>query len=61
MPGRMTVGIFAEKILYLLDHPDEARNRGQAGKKKIHETLHWGVQKQVLIQAYQRLFVKERS
>lgn len=51
---------FAEKILYLLDHPDEARNRGQTGKKRIHETLHWGVQKQVLIQAYQRLFVRER-
>lgn len=51
---------FAEKILYLLDHPDEARNRGQAGKKRIHETLHWGVQKDYLIQAYQSLFFKEK-
>lgn len=51
---------FAEKILYLLDHPDEARNRGQAGKKRIHETLHWGVQKDYLLQAYQSLFFKEK-
>lgn len=47
---------FAEKILFLLDHPEEARRRGLLGKQRIQETLHWGVQKQSLIAAYQALF-----
>ncbi|MBI5605854.1 MAG: glycosyltransferase family 4 protein [Deltaproteobacteria bacterium] len=49
---------FAEKILYLLDHPEEAKRRGLIGKKRIHESLHWGVQKQNLITAYENLFKK---
>jgi glycosyltransferase involved in cell wall biosynthesis len=46
---------FAEKILFLLDHPEEARGMGLIGKNRINETLHWGVQKQNLIAAYQAL------
>lgn len=49
---------FAEKILYLLDHPEEARRMGLIGKNRIHETLHWGVQKQNLVAAYQALFAE---
>jgi len=47
---------FAEKILYLLDHPDEARQMGAKGKKRIQESLHWGVQKGNLVKAYHSLF-----
>lgn len=50
---------FAEKILYLLDHPDKAQEMGEAGKKRIYETLHWGIQKQNLIVAYQNLLADD--
>jgi len=47
---------FAEKILYLLDHPEEAERMGRIGKKRIQDFLHWGIQKQNLVKAYQTLF-----
>jgi glycosyltransferase involved in cell wall biosynthesis len=50
---------FAEKILFLLDHPEEAQRMGVIGKNRINETLHWGVQKQNLIAAYQALFAAD--
>jgi glycosyltransferase involved in cell wall biosynthesis len=49
---------FAEKILYLLDHPEEAQRMGAIGKKRIHESLHWGIQKQNLVKAYEILFAR---
>jgi glycosyltransferase involved in cell wall biosynthesis len=49
---------FAEKILYLLDHPEEAERKGLIGKKRIEEFLQWGVQKQNLVKAYENLFCK---
>jgi glycosyltransferase involved in cell wall biosynthesis len=49
---------FAEKILFLLDHPQEAQRMGRIGKKRIHEVLHWGIQKQNLVAAYQTLFAE---
>ncbi len=47
---------FAEKILYLLDHPEEAEKMGLMGKDRINTFLHWGVQKKNLVTAYERLF-----
>jgi len=49
---------FAEKILYLLDHPEEAGKMGLIGKNRVHEFLHWGVQKQNLVAAYRSLFTE---
>jgi glycosyltransferase involved in cell wall biosynthesis len=49
---------FAQKILYLLDHPEEAKRRGLFGKKRVHEFLHWGIQKRYLIEAYKSLFLR---
>jgi glycosyltransferase involved in cell wall biosynthesis len=46
---------FAEKILFLLDHPQIAGSMGASGKKRILETLRWDVQKKNLIRAYQTL------
>ncbi|MBA4395163.1 MAG: glycosyltransferase WbuB, partial [Desulfobacca sp.] len=51
---------FAEKILFLLENKEEARRMGLFGKKRIEQSLNWGVQKQVLIQAYRYLFSKEQ-
>ncbi len=50
---------FAEKVLYLLDHPEEAQRLGLIGKKRVYETLHWGIQKQNFLEAYGRLFKED--
>jgi glycosyltransferase involved in cell wall biosynthesis len=50
---------FAEKILYLLDHPEVALEMGAIGKKRIQEELHWGAQKDKLILAYQNLLAQK--
>ncbi len=52
---------FAEKIVFLLDHPQEAQRMGLVGKKRLQESLHWGIQKQNLIAAYQALFNEQDS
>jgi glycosyltransferase involved in cell wall biosynthesis len=49
---------FAEKILFLLDHPQEAQRMGRIGRQRILESLHWGIQKQNLLAAYQSLFAE---
>jgi glycosyltransferase involved in cell wall biosynthesis len=59
--GEDPVGDFAEKLLYLLDHPDEREKMGQVGRKRVEEELAWTYSVRRLCAAYERAFSKRRS
>lgn len=44
---------FAEKIVWLLDRPDERRTMGEFGRKRIEEALAWQYSVPNLVAAYQ--------
>ncbi len=43
---------FADKILYLLDHPEERRRMSEAGRKRVRQELEWRHQAPRLLAAY---------
>lgn len=45
---------FAEKILWLLEHPEEASEMGKFGRKRVESELSWDFEKPKLIGAYQK-------
>ncbi len=49
---------FAEKILWLLDHPNERARMGEFGVKRVKEALAWQFSVPHLIAAYDRAFRK---
>jgi glycosyltransferase involved in cell wall biosynthesis len=59
--GEDWVGDFADKILWLLDHPDDRRRMGAIGRQRVEEQLAWEYSESNLIAAYERAFVKRRS
>lgn len=42
-------------VRYILDHPEEADEMGQNGRKAILEQYNWNTQEQVLLDLYKRL------
>lgn len=46
---------FAEKILWLLDHPEEAKEMGQFGRTRVENELSWNFERPKLISAYKKL------
>jgi glycosyltransferase involved in cell wall biosynthesis len=44
---------FAEKIIWLLDRPEERRKMGELGRKRIEEELAWRYSVPKLLAAYQ--------
>jgi glycosyltransferase involved in cell wall biosynthesis len=44
---------FAEKIIWLLDRPEERRKMGEFGRKRIEEELAWRYSVPKLLAAYQ--------
>ncbi len=46
---------FAEKILWLLDHPEEAKEMGQFGRSRVENELSWNYERPKLISAYKKL------
>jgi len=52
---------FAEKILWLLDHPEERARMGQFGRTRIEKELAWEYSVQHLLAAYDRAFCKMRG
>lgn len=46
---------FAEKILWLLDHPKEAERMGKFGRERVEKKLSWDFEKPKLIGAYKKL------
>ena len=55
------VGDFAEKILWLLDHPDDRERMGQFGRRRIEKELAWEYSVQNLVAAYDKAFSKKRG
>lgn len=51
---------FADKILWLLDHPAERQRMGDHGRRRVEEKLAWEYSVEGLLAAYERIF-KKRS
>ena len=49
---------FADKILSLIDHPEERRRMGEFGQQRVREQLTWEHSEPHLIAAYERAFQK---
>jgi glycosyltransferase involved in cell wall biosynthesis len=52
------VADFADKILWLLDRPEERQRMGECGRKRVEERFAWKHSVPNLIAAYQRVFDK---
>lgn len=52
---------FAEKIVWLLDHPEERVRMGEFGRKRVEEQLAWEHSVPNLLAAYERAFSKLRG
>ncbi len=52
------VSDFADKILWLLDHPDERLRMGQFGRSRVEHELAWEYSVKELLNAYRRVFDK---
>jgi glycosyltransferase involved in cell wall biosynthesis len=50
---------FADKIVYLLDHPEERDRLGQIGAERVRNLLAWDHSKKALYSAYDRAFAEE--
>jgi glycosyltransferase involved in cell wall biosynthesis len=53
---RNDVQDLADKILFLLDHPEERARMGSYGKQRIDNVLEWRHEEPKLLAAYQALF-----
>ena len=51
-----TVPDFADKILWLLDHPEERKRMGEFGRKRVETELAWKFFEKDLLAAYERAF-----
>ena len=46
------VNEIAAAIRYLLDHPEEARQMGENGRRAVKEEFNWGVEVKKLLALY---------
>lgn len=46
---------YAEAIIYLLNHPAEARRMGENGRRAVEEEYNWATEAQKLVELYQKL------
>lgn len=49
---------FADKVLWLLDHPEERRRMGEIGRSRVEQQLAWEYSVGNLIAAYERAYEK---
>lgn len=59
--GTDHVADFADKILWLLDHPEERARMGEFGRRRIEKELAWEYSVEKLLAAYQKAFSKVRG
>jgi glycosyltransferase involved in cell wall biosynthesis len=56
--GADHVADFADKILWLLDHPEERARMGEFGRNRIQKELAWEYSVEQLLAAYKKAFSK---
>lgn len=56
--GADHVANFADKILWLLDHPEERLRMGEFGRRRIEKDLAWEYSVEKLLAAYDKVFSK---
>lgn len=54
--GADHVADFAEKLVWLLDHPEQRRRMGEFGRNRIEKELAWEFSIEKLLAAYERAF-----
>ena len=54
--GEDRVGDFSEKILWLLDHPEERQKMGEFGRRRVEKELAWEYSTGNLLAAYECAF-----
>jgi glycosyltransferase involved in cell wall biosynthesis len=54
--GNHHVADFADKILWLLDHPEDRKRMGEFGRKRIEKELAWEYSVENLLAAYEKAF-----
>jgi glycosyltransferase involved in cell wall biosynthesis len=59
--GADHVADFADKIVWLLDHPEERGRMGEFGRRRIERDLAWEYSIQHLLAAYEKAFSKVRG
>lgn len=59
--GADHVADFADKILWLLDRPEERTRMGEFGRRRIEKDLAWEYSVEKLLAAYEKAFSKIRS
>jgi glycosyltransferase involved in cell wall biosynthesis len=55
------VADFADKILYLLEHPKERQRMGASGRQRVEQELEWRHQAAKLLAAYETALALSRS
>lgn len=55
------VADFTDKILWLLDHPEERSRMGEFGRRRIEKELAWEYSVEELLAAYEKAFSKVRG
>jgi glycosyltransferase involved in cell wall biosynthesis len=50
------VNDFANKILWLLEHPEERQRMGEMGRRRVEQQLAWKYSVESLLAAYERVF-----
>ena len=59
--GADHVADFTDKILWLLDHPEERSRMGEFGRRRIEQELAWQYSVEELLAAYEKAFSKVRG
>ena len=44
-----------EAVRYLIDHPEEARQMGENGRRAVKEEFNWGIEEKKLLALYQAI------
>ena len=55
------VADFADKVVWLLDHPEERMRMGEFGRRRIEQELAWEYSVEKLLAAYEKAFSKVRG
>jgi glycosyltransferase involved in cell wall biosynthesis len=52
---------FADKILWLVDHPEQRRKMGECGRRRVEAELAWDYSVKPLLAAYEKAFLRVSS